>query len=116
MRKNRYPILILLRIVLYVLAAFVMSWCLYGLASSVFREGVEIALALGMPFYLAYLGASVVLVFIAEMITLACDIQNNTWQTANQMTIFTKAVLDRQKERKQQRRNPPDGQFQISVD
>lgn len=58
--------------------------------------------------------ASVVLVFFAEMIKLVCDIQRNTWETANEIKIFTKASKQQTPERRPP--NPPDGQFQISVD
>lgn len=128
MKRNRYPILFGLRVCLYVLAAIITLWCgnlvfnLVALWNSKAtnplvseNEGV-LAFAMGFSI-LEIFGcviASVVLVFFAEMIKLVCDIQRNTWETANEIKIFTKA--SKQQTPEQRPPNPPDSQFQISVD
>jgi hypothetical protein len=114
MKRNRYPILTLLRVCLYVLAAAITSWG--GIMAGQWNRGrigtdTEFAMEMfvGMPLIFGCVGASAVLVFFAEMIKLVCDIQTNTWEAANEIIRFARGS-------KQQPTNPPDSQFQISVD
>lgn len=110
MERNRYPLINLLRRVFILLAigCSAASLALIGLSILALGSGsgAGIAIGLGVGFAALWvipvsLFAAVFNMFLASVLKLFIDIQDNTWETANQMRIFTES-----REQKTPRRKP----------
>jgi hypothetical protein len=123
MERNKYPFIHFLRMIFILLAIVnvVASILLVLLFVNALSSGNDAVIALGLgvgfaSFWMIPLSlfAAVLSMFMASVLKLFVDIQDNTWETANQMKSFVQG--SKKPAPKQQPPNPPDGPIQINVD
>ena len=97
MERNKYPFIHFLRVIFILLAigcsAASLSLIFLSIVALGSGNGAGIALGLGVGFTALWviplsLFAAFLNMFLASVLKLFVDIQDNTWETANQMSIF----------------------------